>query len=98
MDGVQAYFIGRIFGVITDPIALVTAFILILLFYKLIKKNFVLILAPTLLTIYIKVNVSEYLNSDYFFVHLAAYGYLILTTAMFFILRWLFNRKKNGNY
>ena len=98
MDGVQGYFIGRIFGVITDPIALVTAFILILLFYKLIKKNFVLILAPTLLTIYIKVNVSEYLNSDYFFVHLTAYGYLILTTAMFFILRWFFNRKKNGNY
>ena len=57
MDGLQGYFIGRIFGVITDPIALVTAFILILLFYKLIKKNFVLKL--------VKVKIVQYLYRGY---------------------------------
>lgn len=88
------YFLGRMFGVITDPLTIITAFVLILLFYKLIKKNFALILAPTLLTMYIKVNVSEYLNPDYFFPHTIAYAFFALTAVIFFILKYLFNRKK----
>jgi len=95
IDG--AYLLGRIIGVITDPIAIGVTFVLVFIFYLLIKRNFYLILVPTYLAILCKIYIAKYISDEYFFVHITAYAYLVISVIVYFILHRFFNRGKNAN-
>ena len=92
-----AYLLGRIFGVISDPIVIGITFMLVWIFYLLIKRNFYLILVPTYLAILSKIYIEKYINDEYFFIHSTAYAYLIIAVVIYFLLRRFFNRGKNAN-